>query len=457
MHLKIIKKILPVLLVLHATAGCKKFLDAKPDQQLEVPSTLTDLQSLLDNYSKLNENDALVLGEISADNYYLTDADRNGLADNYRRMYAWEKEQLFPTYPNHWSFAYDKIYIANVVLDNINKIPRTESNAADWDNAKGQALCFRAKTFFDIAQIWSLAYDKNTSSSDPGIPLRLNPDFNKPSARSTVQQTYDRIIQDFKESIPLLPDAPLALFRPSKAAAYGFLARTYLSMSAYDSAFTYSDLCLQLKNELMDYNNDPEVHPNASYPFSRLNKEVIMESRSPVVSPLDNSRAKIDTTLFASYNDNDLRKTLFFKTNSNGSHGFKGSYEGGGPLFTNLAVDEIYLIRAECAARKGMTQFAMNDLNTLMIKRWKSNAPFLPFTATPSSDALKQILEERRKELIMRGTRWMDIKRLNKEGAQITLVRIINNTTYTLAPNSLRFAWPIPEDVIQRSGMLQNP
>ncbi|SEM08104.1 hypothetical protein SAMN05216436_101351 [bacterium A37T11] len=57
----------------------------------------------------------------------------------------------------------------------------------------------------------------------------------------------------------------------------------------------------------------------------------------------------------------------------------------------------------------------------------------------------------------MRGLRWMDIKRLNKEGANITLTRNLNGQIYTLPPNDPRFALPIPEDVIDLSGMQQNP
>ncbi|HEY0177744.1 MAG TPA: RagB/SusD family nutrient uptake outer membrane protein, partial [Pedobacter sp.] len=69
---------------------------------------------------------------------------------------------------------------------------------------------------------------------------------------------------------------------------------------------------------------------------------------------------------------------------------------------------------------------------------------------------LRIVLQERRKELIMRGIRWMDIKRLNKEGANITLTRKLNGNVYTLPANDLRFALPIPDDVIAFSGMKQN-
>lgn len=446
-----------ILPILWLVLGCQKYLDVKPDKQLVVPESLADLQALLDNYNKLNENDAIAAAEVSADNYYLTNADWNSLPENYRRMYTWEKDQLFSIFPNQWSFAYDKVYVSNVVLDNLKKIVRTEDNKVEWDNIKGQALCFRAKTLLENTIIWTLGYDKNTASTDLGLPLRLNSNFNEFSVRSTLQETFEQIIRDLKQSEALLPVIPKTLLRPSRPAACAFLARTYLATNEYDSSFKYADQCLQLKGSLMDYNNDPQINSSATYPFQRLNKEIIMESRSPALSPLESGRAKIDSNLYALYEDNDRRKTLFFKSNNNGSYGFKGSYEGDAQLFTSIAVDEVYLMRAEASARAGKIAEAMKDLNTLMIKRWKNTVIFPTFTATNSTEALNKILLERRKELLMRGSRWMDIKRLNKEGFGILLKRIVNGQAPMLMPNDMRFALPIPEEIIQRSGMQQNP
>ncbi len=39
----------------------------------------------------------------------------------------------------------------------------------------------------------------------------------------------------------------------------------------------------------------------------------------------------------------------------------------------------------------------------------------------------------------------------------ITLHRIIDGVTYTLAPNSGYYALPLPDDIIRITGMKQNP
>lgn len=83
---------------------------------------------------------------------------------------------------------------------------------------------------------------------------------------------------------------------------------------------------------------------------------------------------------------------------------------------------------------------------------------FIPYTASTASDALNTILLERRKELLMRGIRWSDLRRLNKEPQFAkTLIRIEDGQTYSLQPGGLRYIFPIPLLVIQMTGIPQNP
>jgi hypothetical protein len=91
-----------------------------------------------------------------------------------------------------------------------------------------------------------------------------------------------------------------------------------------------------------------------------------------------------------------------------------------------------------------------------LIKRWKTGT-FIPVTAASNTEALDIILLERRKELLMRGLRWIDIKRLNKEGRNILPKRIINGQSFSLSVNENRYALPLPDDIISITGMPQNP
>jgi hypothetical protein len=116
----------------------------------------------------------------------------------------------------------------------------------------------------------------------------------------------------------------------------------------------------------------------------------------------------------------------------------------------------MYLTRAEAYARTGNIAAAMTDLNTLLRTRW--NGIYTDITATDANDAIIKILTERRKELLFRGQRWTDLRRINKEPAlAVILTRILNGQTYTLPPNDMRYTLLIPREVLQRESLPQNP
>ena len=445
-----------VLMILSGTLmGCKKFLDARPDKSLVIPSSLQDLMALLDNNSVINQY-ATGLGEASSDNYYLTDISWAALNDGDKNIYIWGDELFYSaTSNNEWQLAYRPVYYANLVLENLEKISKTAENKTQWDNIKGSALFIKALSYHMLVTTFSEAYDNNTAASDYGIPLRPGTDFNETSVRSSVEGSYREIEQNLLAAVPLLPVIPDNPMKPSKPAAYALLARTYLTMRQYEKAGNYADSCLNLKNSLMDFNGGTGVSTTAAFPFSRFNPEVIYHT-SGNLPILGVNNAKIDPVLYSSYQPNDLRLIRFFKSNGNNTYSFKGSYLGSATLFTGIAVDEVYLIKAESLARQNLVNQAMIALNTLLIKRWTTGT-FVPLTATTSADAIAKILIERRKELLMRNLRWMDIKRLNKEGSNIALLRNLNNKVYNLAPNENRFALPLPQYILDLTKMPQNP
>ncbi len=432
--------------------SCKKYLDLKSDKSLVTPNTLPDLQALLDNNYVMNANTP-GLGETSADDYFITPDVFNSFGDLDQRSYIWNVQTYY--FPNDWASDYEAVYNANYCLDELGKIQKDPSNTNSWNNVKGSALFYRGYFFLDLLWDYAKAFDDETADKDLGIVLRTTSDFNIPSTRATVRESYDRVIEDLNEAATLLPGITAQVMRPSKAAAFGALARTYLSMRKYDSALKYANATLQLKNDLLDYNS-PEVDTSAYVPFQPFNKEIIFYStQSGNYTPKLYYYAYIDTALVASYDSNDLRSKVFFFPNY-GYYSFKGNYNSSlYPPFSGIAIDEIYLIAAECYARTGHVDQAMTALNSLLAKRWITGT-FTPYTTTDEATALRTILQERRKELLTRGLRWIDIKRLNKEGYDITPVRIIDNQTYQLAPNSNYYALPLPADVIEEGRIPQN-
>jgi tetratricopeptide (TPR) repeat protein len=430
----------------------KDNLNAKPDSTQIVPETVDYYQRILDNQNFFNYT--VFLGEVGADNYYVPENLWENLNIVCRSSYIWAQKPFEKETVNDWDLSFATIYNANTVLEGINGLP-VERDSPGAINAMGQAYFHRAHALFQLAQLFCKVYDPVTATTDLGIPLRLQSDVMKRVSRSTVQETYDQIIADLVKAEELLPVNTAYKTRPGKLAATALLARVYLSMSVFEKAFQYADKALAQNNVLMDYN----TIPNTGLPFKQYNNEVIWHmvmGGSTIFNA--NNNCPVDTLLYRSYDDNDLRKVLYFGTGSNNRIYFKGTYAGLSTSFKfcGLSIDELYITRAECYAQKGMLTEAMNDLDSLMVKRWKNNGTFKPFQATTKEAALQLILNERRKELIFRGTRWTDLRRLNRNGAGITISRVIKGDTIPLLPNSLRYVYPIPDQELEFNPMPQN-
>ena len=448
-----------IFLMVISVACSKDFLDAKPSQVLGIPTTINDFLLLLNNSQVFNARQPYE-GEESADNYYIGSTyflTRNVLDQN---IYTWAPGDVYQGASiAEWNNAYSEVWYSNVILEGIDKVTATPLNQSDWNNVKGAALFSRAYTFYNLAQIFSRPYVQSSANTDPGLILRLSSDYTVATGRSSIQQSYNQIIQDLLLAKTLLPVKPAGnnTFLPSKTAALAMLARVYLSMQDYDNAYLYADSCLQLNKELMDYNafaGSTDVYP---IPFNNSETLYATYLSNTNMFPSYAGGGIPDSALLQSYAPNDLRRTLFFKTTGSRTY-FSGTYLSlTGNNFNGLATDEVYLVRAECNARKGRLDSAMNDLDTLLTYRWKTGT-FVPLKATSVDSALKMILAERRKELVYRATRWTDLRRLNLDAAYaVTIRRNINGQIYTLPPNDNRYTLPIPDNEILLSGVPQNP
>ncbi|MBL1408683.1 RagB/SusD family nutrient uptake outer membrane protein [Sphingobacterium faecale] len=436
--------------------SCQDFLDEKPAKHLTVPNSLDDLQAILNNRNLYFWNSSMP--EAFADNYYVEESVWLAASEAHGKFYYhWDSK--VPS-DQTWNYFYTWIiYYPNVVLDQLNNFKETSENRQQYNTIKGEALFYRAFAFWQLAQLYCKPYSE-TAKTDLGIPLRTTAAIETPSVRATVQQTYDQIIGDLLLALDLLPEESVVPTKPNKTGVYGLLSRCYLSMRDYVNAGKYADLCLKAHSDLIDFNTvktDP-------LPFKRFNKETIYYAYcGNTVSILGNPRGRIDTLLYQSYDEKDLRKKLFFTemTGENvGSFRFTGSYDGEhniAGVVHSITTAEMYLNRAECFARDGKKDLALADLNTLMKNRWDNSVPYPSITATSAEDALEKILVERRKELVYRSLRWTDLRRFNLEGRNITLVRNVNNQQYLLPPNDPRWVMLISDEVINRTGMPQNP
>ncbi|TKK64363.1 RagB/SusD family nutrient uptake outer membrane protein [Ilyomonas limi] len=448
--------------LLWAGAGCKKqdaWLNAKSTKSDVLLSTLKDYQALMDNDNVMNAGYP-ALGIVGADNYYIDYSFWQSLFNAQERNgYIWAAD-IFGTEPSYdWANAYSAVAYANIALAGLQDITPAAGEENSYNNIKGSALFYRAFGFFNVAQLFARTYDAATAAADPGIPLRLSSEVAAAASRSTVAAVYAQILADLRAAAALLPQHPQYQTRPSQAAAYALLARTFLNMAQYDSAGAYAEKALAQYSALLDFNALDTTSADPLPPFPG-NNEVIFYAVSNSFYILFRNYLKVDTTLYSLYAPGDLRRTVFYDAGSPEGIYCKSDYTGTteSTKFCGLATNELLLIKAECAARLGNTAAALQALNTLLAKRYRTGS-FVPVIGTDAEEILGLVLTERRKELPFTGDlRWQDLRRLNKDPQfAVTLRRVLNGQEYTLPPNDNRYVYPLPPDEIKLSGLAQNP
>lgn len=437
--------------------SCKKYLDAVPNKEFSTVATMADLRALLDNPIVMSGNFP-VTGAVASDDYYVTDAVYNALTNaETKSAYSWgliaESSEPYTL----WLANYKKIIAANTVLDHFNDVSKPGFTEQEANAIKGEALFYRGFTLFQLSQVYALPYNKATAINTPGAPIKLTADVNEPVTRPSLEEDFNQVIKDISAAVSFLPQTNSTLLRPVKAAAYAALSNVFLVKGDYENALLYADSTLEIKSTLMDFNNFSLTANNV---IPVYNDEVIWHAEAGINTILGTSRLIVDTVLYKSYKPNDLRASIFFRRNTNGTYTLKSTYNGYptvGVLFAGIAVDEIFLVKAECEARLGNTAAALASLNTLLSKRY-AKASYVPIEITDKTQLLQLILEERRKELCFRGMhRWIDVRRLNQhDDANIILRRKLGGTIYELKPNDPHYSFLIPQNVIDNSGIEQN-
>lgn len=453
------KSIIIYLFIAIQLFSCTKqqeWLEAKVNLNSVVPEKIGDFQALLDTDNQFQTQGSM--GVISNGQYSILDAEYDAIEVAIsRNLYIWNKNIYEGASFSDWDKNYQMIAIANICIEGLSKIKISTANKGAYELAKGIAHYNRSIAYFNLIQLFAKAYDANTANTDLGVPIRLTSDVNERPGRASIKACYDQILSDLNEAINLLPNETGLQIRPSKTAAKGTLARVYLVLERWDLANQFATDALSQYNVLIDFNT---LSTTASLPFptyQNKNIEVINYREMNANLSYTSNNSFMDTALYASYDNNDLRKVIFYRLFSNRPI-FKGFYTGNAITpFGGLATNELYLIKAEALARLGNTQEALLTLNTLLEKRWRRGT-YRSFTAVNSDEALRIILTERRKELPFTGNlNWSDLKRLNKDTRFArTLKRTIKSVVYELPPNSSRYVFPIPAAEIILTGIQQN-
>ncbi|MDO5665544.1 MAG: RagB/SusD family nutrient uptake outer membrane protein [Bacteroidia bacterium] len=442
--------------------SCDDFLNIKPHGEL-LPETAADYETLLNHYDMLRASETYPI--YMTDDAFLPDQSIGFCGFDY----AYPHEQNLYSFSSNlfgdseddllWEEAYRRIYNYNVVIHHISSASKATEEMKQ--SLRAEALLGRAYEYLILVNIYAKHYDPKTATADPGIPLILKDDITLENlTRASVQDVYNSIESDLKEAVAHLPERPkLNAFRASKPAVLGLLARMYLYNGNYAEALKYANEALAKNNFLLDYTKYEVVNPNfamgrINLPEREKNKEAIYLRSAPNQNGISGYVYASDDLIGIYDKENDQR---FDFSMTNAPYGwadqpapYNSYYLWVLFQFTNVGITtpEIYLTAAECEARVGSKDKAIELINKLRENRIKGNSAL---SAATNDEALKLVLEERRRELAMVGcTRFIDLKRLNLDPRFAkTITRTVNGETISLPPNDPKYVLPIPAKVLR--------
>ena len=471
-------RLFPFLLFVLLVFGtaCNKFLDKPANSSLSSPHTVEDYQAIMDQ-SSLTSLVTPGLGPMYCGDSWVASAA--ALSDSFSvGLYTWQPGFFEGSIEASWSHPYNAIYSCNTVLANLPGLTGLDSaDAAAARFVLGQAYFLRAFMYYHLAESFGEPYRPATAAMDAGVPLRISENVMANVPRASMFAVYEQIVGDLRAAIRYLPAAVQVANRnrPCLPAAYGLMARVWMTRQDYVNAASYADSSLSLYDSLVDFNG---VDSSAAHPFlSGGNSEVLFQCTAMNYSLQYGRSVLIDTTLFRSYSMDDLRRVVFFQQAtpgptlptstgqpppdgaSLGNYYFKGQYSGLAYVFSGVAVDEIYLTAAESKAWNGDLAGALGDVNVLLVNRWRRGR-FVPYSVAgmTQDSVLRIVLREKRKEVLFREGRFYDLRRLNQYPAfAVTLGRVYGGQAYFLLPGSPRYAFPIPQQEIDLGGVAQNP
>lgn len=453
-----------------ALGSCQKYVDIKTQGQL-VPGEFGNYRLLLNNTTAYEIGPQL--GDMASDDVQLVDGSTQQLAlvpDGYRywrNSYTWQPDP-FPLGTNQtdnsWNAMYNTVTYSNIV---IGEVP-TSTGGSETDKAAliAEAKVHRADAYLMLMNTYAKPYNSATAATDLGVPMVLVQTTTQPLNRPSVQAVYDQIVTDLKQALPALPATQLFSTLPSKASAYAELARCYLYMNNYGSANTYADSALALRNTLNDLSAIATINSN-TYPIRRSDPEILLSKiAAGGISASVPNALRLSSELLSLLGTRDQRYLLFTSDPSPISANYVAA--GGRFFFKDRAigetrnigpsVPEMMLIKAEYYARNNDVASAMLWVNNLRRKRFKT-ADYIALTAANGTDALKIVIDERRREFFCRMLRWWDMRRLKNEAPfQRTYTRSFGGVAYTLTPTSDRYVFSIPAYQIQLNPEIeQNP
>lgn len=497
------------LLGIVSLSSCNDFLDEPTSKTTAIEVTTADqLDALLGNignFYQVSNRTAIYSTDDYELNTELYDARPNTFSLAAVQYATWDIEGLqTDAREGFWSGEYKKIFYANMIFDYIGKVSGSEQQKTELI---AEAHLIRAYSLMELANTFCLPYTGD-NGNELGLPLKQSVSFEELSSRNSLAETYALIESDLAAAValttPLMSGDRVRSWRANTGAYNAVNARYWLQRNDYEQALAFAEAALAEHNTLVDYNTEMRYGKEGKITINGTDPEKKEEVILEYPYTHDNQTDLSDMVgwkefyyfrllyheswwyvpaqeLLALYEENpyDLRYKYHIVEHFSYDRGMTDpSYDYPGYVFfykdripEGPTVAEMYLIKAECLARENNVTEAMQALNTLRRARIES-AHYTDETASTKEEALRKILNERRREMPF-SRRWEDIRRYNHNedpNDDVELTRSFYPYTtaavlsgeapveYKLNKDSRRWATPLPytELVSSNGDILQN-
>lgn len=482
-----------LFLIFFITVSCDTFLDEIPDNRVSLNDLDKAAQLVTNAYSIASP----AFTDLMTDNAFFIRGVN--IRPEQQELFEWKDISRGPDLQDtpefYWYATYDAIAHANEVLAVINDIPiENEQDELRKDAIRGEAFLARAYAHFMLVNLFG--QDVTIDPGEPGIPYVKTPEtkFIQKYERASVRRVYQEIEDDLEKGLSLINDnffLGSGKYHFTRNAALAFASRYYLFTQDFSKCVQYSNQLLGsdaapfirdltsdqfqvAKSSIQGY---PQLYTSPDLPSNILLMRKISFVHIPSLGPGPDE--SFYGSLYASHpfegatderenpafvkGDNGLLpvryQNLFERSSLNSNVGIP--YH----IAPSLTGEEVLLNRIEANTYLGNTQAALADLQLLSNRRYTGPDTELTFeklkaffgaTNEPSFTdqlaLLNYVLLERRKEFIIHGMRWFDIKRYG-----ITVNHTLQNgSVVTLESDDVRKILQIPESAQEVGGLKPN-
>ena len=354
---------------------------------------------------------------------------------------------LTEAYGNH----YDLINSVNTLLSQTEGVDLGDDAAQAV--VEGEAKFLRALAYFNLVRLFG------------AVPLRTEPTTSTVGLdipRASVDEVYQRIVQDLTEATAQLADESAEPGRANRVATQALLAKVQLTRQDYAAALgalgevvgkrsLYPDFADVFK--VANENNTVESIFEVQYGLRPENSDILQFLTPDAVTGFGFVFGvyKAEDELVASFSEEDARRAVTL-WNERDSVPFGGEFirkfndalvpgiqaiDAGQINYPVLRYADVLLMQAEAlnAQNGGPTPEAHAAVNQV---RTRAALPDLA-PGLSQSAFLDAVLEERRREFVAEGHRWFDLKRNGK------LAETLADKGFVAGKHEL---WPIPQAAI---------